>query len=524
MCQAGSNQRGIGFCSAVNSEFTPSMMRQGLGGTWSEDAMRTPKEKTGRRSPVQSPVFPTPASWSGGTPASQLAQSESPPGSAYSGASQDVSPGRLHEDTQSQMTPSPSPPPSRRVDPRTPLRNAAGFIVHEGSPVHDTDTEPSRSRSRSVRRSAAGVGDTLIDDNHLGTAQSDADVDDDAEQSIPPDGRQPDSDMPPLLSAAEEWSREDEARVRAIALGFWPIGATIQRSPPRRSRSRSLRNSQNSMPQESRSRDQSRPRVRNRSPREESPSKRQRSSAPTHAQNETEVDAATAYTKEELKFNYHFMNKVRIPKEKTNHTKRQAKESLYELAAKNGFDMRGAVGNHWSRGLKDDPELAERYNAMKGQKNMQKKQREFREGWAKEKYTAIMKSSDHVQSWKKVDTMHGEFFTFELLITKYGNNRSSFAIDCATKYASKCRLMGSPWMDWDEMAECNAYLYMKRQFTQSFSECWNTYMSFTGHKDIYHIIIILTFDNLQASYRFKIATATCQDTFDFNVQIHISDS
>ena len=164
-------------------------------------------------------------------------------------------------------------------------------------------------------------------------------------------------------------------------------------------------------------------------------------------------------------------------------TKKEAKEHLFKDAADHGFDLRHAVGALFTRALKDDPALNGKYKALKGLPKSQKLQDNFRKGWAEGHYTQCCKEKQHLQSWKKVDVLKGYYRVFEKMVMEFGHHKSKPALQCAVKYAAKCKLMGKPWVQWDSMPEVNSYLFIRREFTQEFTQCWSEWCSFSGHPD-----------------------------------------
>ena len=95
----------------------------------------------------------------------------------------------------------------------------------------------------------------------------------------------------------------------------------------------------------------------------------------------------------------------------------------------------------------------------------------------------IKHDKEKTEKWKNIDAMKGTYCTFEILITKFGHHSFELARKATAKWAAKCKLMGSPWVEWDGMGEKNDYLHFAREFRQGFTECWTSFMKFKGHQE-----------------------------------------
>ena len=402
---------------------------------------------------ARSPAPPTPASWS----QSPAALEASPP---WSGASQDGERYFDDEDTptprhrrRATSSPRPRPTPRQHSRSRSPVR----ALTRED--VEEAERARARVRSRSPRRPA--------EQHSADEAQFEADVAIAMQQSM---DTQIDPGLNSQVHGVEPREHDQDA------------DAEDGRQPPspEESIAPSVRSTSSVPPSQPRARPSTGP-----------PSLlSSNSSAENAAQNSTaqnstatsEFDTESIASNQEGEIAIQFFANVRAPVE-AGLSKKQQKERMFQDAMTNGVDLRKAVGAAFVRACKDDPEMNAKYIALKALPKSRRKQDAFRKVWAEGEYKECVREKEKMQSWKKVDVLKGKPLVFEKLIMEFGHHTSVRALRSASNYAGKCKLMGKPWVEWESMAEANTYLFVTREFTQEFTECWSEWCKFKGHAD-----------------------------------------
>ena len=88
-------------------------------------------------------------------------------------------------------------------------------------------------------------------------------------------------------------------------------------------------------------------------------------------------------------------------------------------AATNGFDLRGALGNRFSR----DPNGGKCEEYKRATTEAKK---EFREKWAQNRYDTVSSGKLHTKSYHKVDSKDGTYRSFGSLLREEGGDTEAF--------------------------------------------------------------------------------------------------
>ena len=84
---------------------------------------------------------------------------------------------------------------------------------------------------------------------------------------------------------------------------------------------------------------------------------------------------------------------------------------MKEAATTGQFDLRSKIGQKWQKYLKKNMGEADAYKVL----SMPEK-REKRAAWAKEQFSHVSASKQHVVTWREVDTKLGEYHTLGSLV------------------------------------------------------------------------------------------------------------
>jgi hypothetical protein len=136
------------------------------------------------------------------------------------------------------------------------------------------------------------------------------------------------------------------------------------------------------------------------------------------------------------------------------------------------FSTRGAMASRWNRYL-DHPaqkEMKKKYQAVS---NTLKKR--MRCDWSKERFDDLKVTKEYKEVHERIEIEKGQYMPLTLVVQAEGGPfgwDDEEAVRAACLYASKCTVMGHPWIEWNGMTERIEYLYMKKEVRDIFKRSW----------------------------------------------------
>ena len=151
-------------------------------------------------------------------------------------------------------------------------------------------------------------------------------------------------------------------------------------------------------------------------------------------------------------------------------TSKQA-EAVLKEGAETGFDLRGKLGQKFSRLLAVDPDMSTRYKELPSRQEKAK----FRQSWATAQYDIVKASKVKAETSSIEHVVKGQFYTFGGLVQKYGGWQWRLAVDGAKNTALRCTLLGGQWVKVDLWSKLTMYYVTDESQTERFVQSWALY-------------------------------------------------
>ena len=105
-----------------------------------------------------------------------------------------------------------------------------------------------------------------------------------------------------------------------------------------------------------------------------------------------------------------------------------------------------------------------------------------RAAWAKEQFSHVSASKQHVVTWREVDTKLGEYHTLGSLVRSYGGWQWRPAIVAAERHAHKCAAMGGKWVRLDSDFS-GLHHFLKLSITHQYisDNAWQQYLTYDNN-------------------------------------------
>lgn len=153
--------------------------------------------------------------------------------------------------------------------------------------------------------------------------------------------------------------------------------------------------------------------------------------------------------------------------------------SMKEALDSGGFKTRTPLDDKFRKSVKKGSALHEEYQACR----TYKQKNDFRVDWLRKLYTQKVAERVTKREWQKIDTNLGTYMDFGKVVEQFGvAYNKKRAIDRAFTYCKKCQDMGEPWIIWNGMSEDVDYLFVQRQYSETFSRSWGLYEKATAIK------------------------------------------
>ena len=100
--------------------------------------------------------------------------------------------------------------------------------------------------------------------------------------------------------------------------------------------------------------------------------------------------------------------------------------------------------------------------------------RQFREEWAAKRLDQLtQKVRTTTLSQEQRD--HGEYLPFDVIVDREGGAHRPQAVQAAKNYVKKCLAMSNAWLQFNHMTGRYAFLYIRKQYIETFNKSWQTY-------------------------------------------------
>jgi hypothetical protein len=152
-------------------------------------------------------------------------------------------------------------------------------------------------------------------------------------------------------------------------------------------------------------------------------------------------------------------------------TKSPALKKLEEAASSGFFDVRDAIGQHFSRVHKKGTAAHAAYAEAKGRDD----KRKFRDEWAKTTYVKYSCGKSFEKSWQDIDRTLGEMLPFGAIVVAYGGWSWPPAIEGAKKCVARCTQLGGRWVRRDPFSDLMTFLVLRKQYDEIFHQKWREF-------------------------------------------------
>ena len=139
------------------------------------------------------------------------------------------------------------------------------------------------------------------------------------------------------------------------------------------------------------------------------------------------------------------------------------------------FPTRGAVGSKWNKAKSSDPALAKAYADLgKGYDA----QREFRAQWVKKLYQETRERRIRTTTLSETVESRGVYEPFAVIVAKEGGDAAgrqaalNYTVACLRFHQAGRKCGPQPWLCYNQMTRRMEFLYVKKEFKQSFMESW----------------------------------------------------
>jgi hypothetical protein len=142
---------------------------------------------------------------------------------------------------------------------------------------------------------------------------------------------------------------------------------------------------------------------------------------------------------------------------------------LQSALADGAIDIRSNLGQQFCRYVKKDEDGMKGYALCKTHEAKKK----FRLDWAERRLNDLRVTRTHERAYRSVDETKGVYVSFGTLVESYGvHYDKAAAISAALRYAAKCVQMGGKWVGFDEMAEVQEFLKLRKEHSEIMEESW----------------------------------------------------
>ena len=143
------------------------------------------------------------------------------------------------------------------------------------------------------------------------------------------------------------------------------------------------------------------------------------------------------------------------------------------------FDLRSALGQQWTRALKNDKNLQVDYAEHKSRED----RRLFRNRWAQATLKKAVEKREHIQKVIHQELSLGEYLPFGMVVKREGGWKDASAIAAAETYFEECVALGNHWVSYNSMTKRGEVLYLRRQVRDVFENAWSHSLANTSEVD-----------------------------------------
>lgn len=154
------------------------------------------------------------------------------------------------------------------------------------------------------------------------------------------------------------------------------------------------------------------------------------------------------------------------------------REAAFQSAVDaDSFDIRGKIGQLWSRAKASNTTMKAAYDALQGYDA----QRKFRVEWASKEYTNMKETRERVQQKSISEDFDARYQPISIIFKKEGGDQA--AIAATRNYVKTCLSLGGRWCKWNVFSKRLEFLYGKQGISEKFTQSWKTSTSGTASGD-----------------------------------------
>lgn len=151
-------------------------------------------------------------------------------------------------------------------------------------------------------------------------------------------------------------------------------------------------------------------------------------------------------------------------------------QEVWLACEKGDFDIRGKLGQKFQKEHRKGTEAGEEYK-FAGNSHVAKAA--FRLAWTQKKKQIITERLKQSEKQSKIDYTNAQYEPFAIIVRNEGgfDDPTGNAVRAASSYASKCVILGPPWVAYNSMTERVDFLYMKKGIREEFEQSWSRHRS-----------------------------------------------
>jgi hypothetical protein len=152
---------------------------------------------------------------------------------------------------------------------------------------------------------------------------------------------------------------------------------------------------------------------------------------------------------------------------------------LEDALKKGNVKGRTPVGQRFGRYLRANVAKMAEYKLLVGTQA----QMSFKVNWAEAELALVQETQTHSKSLTVTGSTSASMFSFGRIVQEEGGWEDRSAIKAALTYCKKCALMGTPWVQFNNMTERYDFNYVSTAKRTDFAQSWETKKSTTSSND-----------------------------------------
>ena len=149
---------------------------------------------------------------------------------------------------------------------------------------------------------------------------------------------------------------------------------------------------------------------------------------------------------------------------------------IQQALNENDVCVRSALGQSFSKWLKENPDQAQAYANLKAPTKTVQMKKDSRLRWAKrEQEEKSMLKKSKLEAYQVVEGEEGTYEPLEMVVQHEGGRHSAQAWEVALNYLQRCMELGGMWISYNDFTKRVEVLYIKRTRRSSFDQKWQLY-------------------------------------------------